>query len=86
MTIGHLSIWQAIKMMFSCYVQIESRLPPLNGLVPALIGFSMIAWGWLNMNRERLLPWSGIAFLGGCVLWTYAGMVLLPWSAGGHYR
>jgi len=55
-------------------------LPPLQGLIPGLIGLIFLVWGWWNLRLERHMPFSGILFAAGCGLWAYACYVLIPWS------
>ncbi len=55
-------------------------IPPLNGLIPGVIGLIGIFWGNWELMHGRRLPWSGIALLVGCLLWAVACYVLLPWS------
>lgn len=58
----------------------QKSLPPIQGLVPGLIGLIGIAWGWSNVRIERRLPLGGIVFLVGRALWAWASLVILPWS------
>ena len=60
---------------------LQSKLPPMKGLIPGLIGLMLLSWGWINMRIEKHLPTSGVAFVVGCILWAYAGFIILPWSA-----
>src|SRR5262249_52707390 len=60
----------------------KDSLPPLKGLIPGLLGFIFIAWGWWHLREERYLPFSGIVFLVGCLLWAIGCYFILPWSVG----
>lgn len=61
--------------------QFHDRFPPVQGLIPGLLGLIGIAWGWWNLRYERYLPLSGITFLVGCAFWAAACFILLPWLA-----
>ena len=59
----------------------KPKFPLIPGFVPGIIGVFGICWGWFNLRLERHLPASGMAFIGGCILWAFALFSLLPWWA-----
>jgi hypothetical protein len=59
---------------------LNAGFPPFNGLMAALLGIAGGSWGWINFRRGDRLPYSGIAFIVGMVLWAYGLFILLPWS------
>ena len=59
---------------------LQNRFPPINGLIPGILGLVSISWGWWNFRRGQRLPYSPIVFLAGCTLWIYGLLTLLPWS------
>jgi hypothetical protein len=65
---------------WNCYENFKKHLPPLHGLIPALWGLAGIWWGGWNLRWGRRLPWSGISFLLGIILWGIACVILLRWS------
>jgi hypothetical protein len=58
------------------------RFPPWYGILLGIAGLGGIGWGWWHIKDERSLPWSGISFFLGCVLWGWCLLIILPWSVG----
>jgi len=58
---------------------VYTLIPPLEGLLPGILGVVAIYWGWWNIVRRRKVTASSLSLLCGCVLWTYCCFALRFW-------
>lgn len=59
---------------------LNSRLPPLKGAVPFLLGAGLMCWSWFAITESRCRARHAAVFLVGIVCVGYGFWVLLPWS------